>query len=222
LASVPDAVAEGNNLTIDEQPGVTVSVAGHLVNYDETRRLWYCDINLDPGLAYYPFVRLALARYQPYSIPNAHLSRLVLADFIQLTPNRLAVVTANPNLPNLLMITVSGPAPAQTNNIVTVSLEQQIGAGPNSDPDLAWSRILNAYQELRPEATTSGALWRTREFRIPALPHPLPPLRLVIREYELYPGTNAGQGLAADIAFIPAPQQRRLVYAEVVDVLIPE
>lgn len=222
LASFPDAVAEGNNLTIDEQPSVTVSVAGHLVNYDETRRLWYCDISLDPGQAYYPFVRLALARYQPYSVPNAHLSRLVLADFIQLTPNRLAVVTTNPELPNLLMITVSGPAPAQTNNIVTISLEQQSGAGPNSDPDLAWTGILGAYQELRPEATTNGALWRTREFRIPALPKPLPPLRLVIREYELYPGTNAAQGIAANIAFIPAPQQRRLVYAEVVDVLIPE
>ena len=48
--------------------------------YDADRQLWYCDIELDPGVAYFPFIRLALARYQPKSLPDAHLSRVVLAD----------------------------------------------------------------------------------------------------------------------------------------------
>jgi hypothetical protein len=41
---------------------------------------------MDPGNAYFPFVRLALARFQPDSIPDAHLSRVILAEFIQLVP----------------------------------------------------------------------------------------------------------------------------------------
>ena len=48
----------------------TVDVAGHTVGYDPDRQLWYCDIQFDNPSAYTPFVRLALARYQPHSIPG--------------------------------------------------------------------------------------------------------------------------------------------------------
>ncbi len=96
-----NAVAIGTELTLDElsndqsQPFTAV---GHQVSYDDAhgRRLWYCDIEMDMGEAYFPFVRLALARYQPQSLPNAHLSRVVLADFIQLAPDRAASITFDP------------------------------------------------------------------------------------------------------------------------------
>jgi hypothetical protein len=52
--------------------------------------------SMDAGEAYFPFVRLALARYQPQSVPDAHLSRVVLVDFAQLVPNRSASVTFDP------------------------------------------------------------------------------------------------------------------------------
>jgi hypothetical protein len=217
-----NAVNIGNNLSIDEQPGVQVSVAGHLPSYDEDRRLWYVDILLDGVEAYYPFVRMALVRYQPHSIQDAHLSRIVLADFIQLAPNRLAVVALNPKNANLLSISISGPAPKGTSNLVTVTLEQQLGSDQDSDPDLNWSAVPNAYAELHAQNTSTGSLWRNGEFQIPPIAQPMPPLRLVIREYELFPGTNAPQGLAGEIAIVVPPAQRRLVYAEVVDVLIPE
>jgi hypothetical protein len=217
-----NAVNIGNNLSIDEQPGVKVSVAGHLPSYDEDRRLWYVDILLDPVDAYYPFVRMALVRYQPHSIQDAHLSRVVLADFIQLAPNRLAVVTINPKRADLLSVSVSGPAPRGTANLVTITLERQLGSGQDSDPNLNWAPVPNAYQEVHAQNTSTGSTWRTGEFLIPPLTQPLPPLRLVIREYELFPGTNTPQGLAGEIAFVAPPAQRRLVYAEVVDVLIPE
>jgi hypothetical protein len=71
-----------------------VDVAPHDVFFDPDRRLWYCDIEVDWGTAYYPFIRLALARYQPSSIPGAHLSNIVLADFMALTPDRSLTVTA--------------------------------------------------------------------------------------------------------------------------------
>jgi hypothetical protein len=70
-----------------------VEVAPHDVFYDAERQLWYCDIEVDWGAAYYPFIRLALARYQPVSVTGAHLSNIVLADFMALVPDRWLNVT---------------------------------------------------------------------------------------------------------------------------------
>jgi hypothetical protein len=70
-----------------------VEVAPHDVFYDDERQLWYCDIEVTWGAAYYPFIRLALARYQPVSVPGAHLSNIVLSDFMALAPDRWLNVT---------------------------------------------------------------------------------------------------------------------------------
>jgi hypothetical protein len=43
--------------------------------------------NLSPA-TYAPFVRLALVRYQPHALVASKVSRVVLADFAQLTPDR--------------------------------------------------------------------------------------------------------------------------------------
>ncbi len=72
---------------------VRVEIAPHDIFYDEERQLWYCDIEVNWGSAYYPFMRLALARYQPVSVPGAHLSNIVLADFMALVPDRWLNVT---------------------------------------------------------------------------------------------------------------------------------
>lgn len=76
----------------DAQTQSLVEVAPHDVFYDEERQLWYCDIEVKWGTAYYPFIRLALARYQPVSVylgnSDAHLSHIVLADFMPLVPDR--------------------------------------------------------------------------------------------------------------------------------------
>jgi hypothetical protein len=70
-----------------------VEVAPHDVFYDADRQLWYCDIEIEPGAAYFPFIRLALARYQPTSEAGAHLSNIVLADIMALTMDRWLSVT---------------------------------------------------------------------------------------------------------------------------------
>ena len=72
------------------RPQAKVTVAGHEVYFDTDRMLWYSDIEIDNGDSYYPFVRLALARYQPHSLPGAHLSRISMTDFMQLAPDRTA------------------------------------------------------------------------------------------------------------------------------------
>ncbi|HEV7475097.1 MAG TPA: hypothetical protein VGN90_13675 [Pyrinomonadaceae bacterium] len=102
LASVTMA-----GLTLDELPSsVNVGAVGHDVEYDPDRKLWFCDIEIDTGKSYYPFVRLGLARFQLNSLDGAHLSRVVLADFAQLTPDRAASVTFDS--PNSLSVTISG------------------------------------------------------------------------------------------------------------------
>ena len=53
--------------------------------------MWYSDIELDPGASYMPFVRLALVRYQPNSLPDAKISKVFLTDFAQVLPRRRAV-----------------------------------------------------------------------------------------------------------------------------------
>jgi hypothetical protein len=66
------------------------------VHWDNDRGLWYCDIELDPGRSYMPFVRLALVRYQPNAIEDetrksyAKISKVVLAEFAQVLPRRRA------------------------------------------------------------------------------------------------------------------------------------
>ena len=75
------------------KPEFLVNIAPHDVYYEAERRLWYCDIEVTWGASYYPFIRLALARYQPTSVPSAYLSKIVLADFMPLVSDRWLTVT---------------------------------------------------------------------------------------------------------------------------------
>jgi hypothetical protein len=75
--------------------------------YDADRDRWHVDIRLDPAGSYFPFMRLALARYQPHSIPGAELSTIVATEFIQLLPTRSATVTATRTAGDLVTVQVS-------------------------------------------------------------------------------------------------------------------
>jgi hypothetical protein len=69
-ASFKNAVHVGEGLRLGELSDHLVTVVGFAVHFDESRGLWYSDIELDTEDAYFPFVRLALVRYQP----NSHRS----------------------------------------------------------------------------------------------------------------------------------------------------
>jgi hypothetical protein len=92
----PFTVTELQPPMISPESGADVEVAPHDVFYDADRQLWYCDIEIEAGSSYFPFVRLALARYQPISSDGAHLSNIVLADFMALTADRWLVVMPTP------------------------------------------------------------------------------------------------------------------------------
>ncbi|HSL56782.1 MAG TPA: hypothetical protein VK866_02970, partial [Acidimicrobiales bacterium] len=83
--------------------GPVVRAVPHRVVYDAASDMWRCDIDLQLG-SYWPFVRLALARFQPAAIVASDppgspadttlgLSPVVLADIVQLAPNRVATVS---------------------------------------------------------------------------------------------------------------------------------
>ena len=94
-----------------EKPG-RISVVGFGPQFDKTRGLWFADLTINvPSETYMPFVRLALVRYQPHALADAKVSRVVLADFAQLTPDRSAMVTSDPHHAKTIRVVVSGVAP---------------------------------------------------------------------------------------------------------------
>ena len=228
LAAFKNPVATStNNRTLDElvkyndqgvvvDQGPLVSVAGYEPKFDAERKLWYVDVEIDAGNAYYPFVRLALVRYQPSSIEHAHLSRVVMADFAQLTPDRVASVT--PTSATQVNVQVGGSSYVHTTGktdnstlagpgIVEVSLEDE---DPTvADPDLRWKPLAigaGPYALVAgggPNGTTiwSGQLSRPANSRC----------RLVIREFEQLPVDGIVNVITNPSG---AAIGRRLVYAE--------
>lgn len=69
-----------------------VTVRGYRPEYNADRRLWFVDVALTPGTAFWPFVRLAVGRFQPNSLPGCHLGPVVQCDYAQLVPERSLVV----------------------------------------------------------------------------------------------------------------------------------
>jgi hypothetical protein len=84
---------------LEKRPGcplvessASVDVVGYEVHYESARQLSYSDVQILPQHAYFPFVRLALVRFQPNSVPGAHISAVVMSDFSQIAPTRWAHV----------------------------------------------------------------------------------------------------------------------------------
>lgn len=118
----PDASAflqaEKDTVKLSEAPDRTVEVAAYKVFYDQEKQLHYADIPVNVGQAYFPFVRLRLARYQPQSLrkdgKDCCLSGVVETDWIQIVPSRI-VTLRETNASNAFEVTLQGPAPFRSN-----------------------------------------------------------------------------------------------------------
>ena len=81
----------------------------HAVSFDADRGVCVCDIPIDPGQAYGPFVRLAVVRYQPHSLPGLETSHVVQVPFVQVLPERRVMLTPpEPGAPDTYAIQVQG------------------------------------------------------------------------------------------------------------------
>ncbi len=151
VGNFTDAAAHDYAVTLEEatarstggDPG-RVDVVGFEPQFDGERGLWFADLTVDTFTeTYMPFLRLALVRYQPHALLDAKISRVVLADFAQLTPDRSAMVTCDPFHPRRLRVTVSGVAPR----------------GPGPAPGMPPTRVRVRVQE-RDEAVPTELGWR--------------------------------------------------------------
>jgi hypothetical protein len=231
----PNAKVNPKPLYLEELGGLTggvpVDVAGYPVAYDDSRCMYFCDIPMVWGESYYPFVRLALASYQPDSmtVPDTvHLSRVILADFMQLAPDRIAQVLTHTKTtdPNWVEVKVYGPIAGTSRapgSYMEVTLEQQTPQIGSSSNDLSWVPVPNIdlMMTAGPYAHDSHATTWSLGFD---LPHPAGsvPYRLVIREYELHPvgwgdyDPNWNQIKVRREA--SAPTGKRLVYAATIQI----
>lgn len=87
-----------SGLALSEDPTAPVDAVIYDVEYSPERKLWFFDIEMDPGQAYFPFVSLMLARFQKESLVGLELSACVRAEFAQVVPDRTLTVTFTPTL----------------------------------------------------------------------------------------------------------------------------
>ena len=209
--------ADGNGFTLEEveRPGQPypsdffVDAALFTPTYDADQRLWYRDLHFADVTSYRPFVRLAVARFQPHSIAvqtdtgslirDTHLSRVILADFAQLSNDRFASATYYAR-ERELVVSVSGIGYSASSERVgsstmMVSLERRVSGEPDGwvteVPDAPLSAATN------PDGIT---VWQGRL--------PLPNIkvrrrrhRVVFREFEHLPSDTLAS-------------RARLVYAD--------
>lgn len=176
---------------LEKQGTPTILVIGYPVHYDEQRRLWYADIQFNAGNCYCPFIRLALARYQPNTIKDDEtcVSPIVMADFAQLLPDRTTNIHVSNDMKSLT-VQVSGPEPVETyvssvkGNLTEISVEMR---NPNNiDPDLGWAPAPN----IKVTGSKSLVGW-TGTVTMPA-PFVAGKYRVVVKEFESHYQDGAG------------------------------
>lgn len=233
VANFPDADASEQLVSLEARGDLLADVVGYRVTFDDERQLWYADVTVTAdSYAYAPFIRLALVRYQPHAIPEAKISRVVLADFAQLTPGRSAVVTADPYHPRRLRVTVTGVAPTGPVPIVTPGgVDQQprptavtVVVQERRDDiggDLAWRdaapEVVSVTDRTAeaPPASPALVLWTgTVDF---AAEVPADRYRLLICEHEYFSANHVLTEYDETTGDPHAVAPRRLVYAETLE-----
>jgi hypothetical protein len=217
--------------SLPEQPVVTV--VGYRPQFNLERGLWYVDVALDPGPAFWPFVRLAVCRYQPESIAGCHLSAPVRCDYAQLTPERTTSVSRTDD--RHVRVVVSGPIgvrafprreqAARADTLAdAVSVNRQVLAklqrrDPAIPTDLGWKTVAVAELAIRGrgknqfEAAWVGELDAGTVIPL-ARPGGNPGWRVAVEEWERLPGDPPSSVEAPPSAVSLPIWERRLIYAD--------
>lgn len=204
----------------------TVLVAGYRPQYNADRKLWYADIALDPSTTFWPFLRLAVCRYQPDSLGGCHLSAPVRCDFVQLPPERTASVSRTDDRHVRVVVTGqvgtrdfpgragSLPELIDRNRTVAARLQRR---DPEIDTDLGWETVTTTRLVVRGAGDEPGEVAWVGELDA-GTPIPLvrpgtaeSDWRVTIEEWETLPGDTASTGPV--ISRFPV-WEKRLVYAD--------
>lgn len=201
------------------------TVVGYKPAYDEERQLWYCDIEMDPGESYYPFVRLALVRLQPKSLENdvtgedVYCSRISQSEFCQLVPDREATVRIEDDRASVTVQVVGHTyrtnSAGQLGSEIEVTVEKKdAGAG---SADLGWTPVITQRIDRINAANMWGGMIKLPE-SVDGTAY-----RVVIKEYEQFysdPGepkereTSLGDK-DKNSGDVKLEYDRRIVYADV-------
>lgn len=226
-AHFPNAARRPTGLRLAESPDsapVLADAVAFTPEYHHERQLWYVDIDVDFGAgagtaAYFPYLRLALARYQPYAVDPLQLSKVERAEFAQVVPprtltgrragDRLDVRLRGPATYNELGgISGTGAVAAAASRRVEVSLQTRASLG---EDDMDW-RQAGAPVELSCAAEGDGFVW-SGGVTAPT-GQVLTLYRLLVQEYELY---RTDADTATDTVTVNGralPAARRLVHAD--------
>lgn len=210
-ADFPARVHVENARLLERPNDPEVTVVGHRVRWDTERHLWFCDIELDPGATYMPFVRLALARLQPHALQGAKISKVFLAEFAQVLPRRRATLTQQGAV---VSATLHGPAPIAGPTRFPIDSEYQDVSfipgphesglnraelvlqtrDPEIDSDLAWrdEKVL-ADAPLGPGGIPIAGSWRAAFAGAPNPDSPGP----AVAASAARPAATAARGVAA-------------------------
>jgi len=161
-------------------------------NYSSERGQWFCDLEIDfaEPRVYAPFLRLALARFQRHAIKDTtfdyRLSPVVVADIVQLQPDRHAVVKRSGES---FSVTVSGDMPSNAESVLRADVVVQAREGDQEH--IGWHDLATHSMSLEPVPASSHKQWVIRDVRMPVGKDPGVPIcgarRLVIREYDRFP-----------------------------------
>lgn len=181
-------------------PGALATVVGFPVTWDGERRLWYADLELETGNAYFPFIRLALARYQPNAPETLRLSPVILADLVQTAPDRTTVMVREEGSVRVAVSGVAGTSAVGANRVEAVVQARQPDL---ADDALGW-RDVGDPVALAPGAPDADGItvWEG----VVSLPQAAAPLRLLVQELELLPPARPVG---------PDALARRLVHADI-------
>ena len=214
-------------VAVAEHPSSKVAVAAFDVKYDEDRQLYYADIMFNMALAYYPFVRLALAAYQKHSIRKNNtdccLSPVVQPEYIQIPAPRASSVEFGASRTNVT-VAISGSiakmaqAPEYRSRVDFIIESLDIPASEETHISLDTKPIEIYQYVLKPADINNYLFLHSHQFQLPAA-YSSKPFRIKVLEYELItydplkPNPNPGGA-----NFGSMPLKERLVFADVYEV----
>lgn len=214
-------------LSVAEDPTGRADIVAYDIKYDKERRLYFADIMLNTLTTYYPFIRLALARYQKHSVrknsSDCCLSAIVQADYLQIPAARAGSlefgVTKNivkaalsgfvPNLPRMADLKIKIEFIVEP---IEVATSEGTHISILAKPIATHSYILTA-NDIK-----NNLFAYQFSFTLPAV-YASQPYRIKVMEYELItydPMKPDSKTVGSTIG--SRPMKERLVFAEVYEV----
>jgi hypothetical protein len=173
-------------------------------NYDAVAGCWFADVDLSSlaATSYFPFVRLAMCRYQAETAEpkpgtgalDQRLSPPIQSEPLQVFPHRDLTVTRTPGKASVV---VNDPNPAAL-KLTAIRAELQVFQG---DPRAADDALVGGSTSWTMLSQATKRLGDTIQLDVPA--NERRKLRIAVTEHETYPGTGTTSRIAyADIVAI--------------------